>query len=441
MDVLTYIERFYRQFKTPPILMRRALGTAIAIIRHLEKVDFTDLTFTAFAICSDGTYRDLIQPFERQLELAKVREEELVSHLHDFYLAMAKKTDKIAFFELLAFVHDRVFVMPIAEREDAQFHIYCAYYDLIIQLEEYLHPNQNDYNEHIVGIQTNGKLICKQEPLPNLDIATYEIERRAFKNGNVSVPQVFKMYGYDIQNEEDLQQHNTVLRNYDNTIAMMIPWINEYTYDILPERLIKPYLEIPPVLKNLYVPDKEAFRHRRRTLPANGVTVRIEGNPLIEAIRMKEIFHADAIYMIARIRLSIGDYVVRFNTQTGLFMSILLDILQKEGMVVHNLLASTTLWLYGSYVLPSHSGKWSDYFDGHVVINEAVGGKLRSVYGRRHDLEQSDRTINGFVRRLPEGQQASDEARERAEMLGFELGDGETYVQSFIRSAWVVKGK
>ena len=149
--------------------------------------------------------------------------------------------------------------------------------------------------------------------------------------------------------------------------------------------------------------------------------------------------------MIARVRMKAGDYSVRFNTSTGACLSTFLDATNANVARLHQLLEASTLWVYGSYVLDDDLGKWEDYFDGRIVEKEAIGGKLRAVYGSKKtdkdNLEQNDRTINGFVRKLPAGQKASDEARDRAEKLGFALADGETYVQSFIRSSWVIKGR
>ena len=236
-----------------------------------------------------------------------------------------------------------------------------------------------------------------------------------------------------------------VLRTYDNNILMMIPWINEYTYDLLPERLPDPNCLMPKSIKMDYHPDKKRLAQRRRTLPSNGVSIKVEGNSLIEEIYMKELYHAEAIYMIARVRMKAGDYSVRFNTSTGACLSTFLDATNANVARLHQLLEASTLWVYGSYVLDDDLGKWEDYFDGRIVEKEAIGGKLRAVYGSKKtdkdNLEQNDRTINGFVRKLPAGQKASDEARDRAEKLGFALADGETYVQSFIRSSWVIKGR
>ena len=126
----------------------------------------------------------------------------------------------------------------------------------------------------------------------------------------------------------------------------------------------------------------------------------------------------------------------------GLFLSTFLNSTNPEATLVHDLLESAALWLYGFYVLED-AGEWEDYFDGGITGKEDLGGKQRAVYGNkrkdRDNLEQSDRTINGYVRKLPAGQKASDEARDRAWRLGFDLDEGETYVQSFIRSSWVVK--
>ena len=47
--------------------------------------------------------------------------------------------------------------------------------------------------------------------------------------------------------------------------------------------------------------------------------------------------------------------------------------------------------------------------------------------------------INYFIRKLPEGATASDEARELAQKYGFELSDGETFVRKFKKTIYKKK--
>ena len=438
-----YSERLFRKYPTLPletfVLMHRTLGTAMSVLDHVSLVDFASLSFTAYGIFADHRdYDDIIRPFERQLELAKVKPQEFIYKLHDFYQKLStrikKNYDFLRFYEILAFAIDRTFAVPLHKQNEETVHIYSAYMDLLMQMADYLHPDMKNQNELIVGIKVDGTtLITGEEPIPNLDISLVDMKRAQLAGRNVK--KVEEKYGIKGDISEQVQK----LRNYDNNILAMVPWINEYTYDLLPERIMEARLAIRDYESTFEI-EKERFRRRRRTLPANGVKIRIKGNGKIEELYMKELFHSDAIYLLCRVRTPDGDLLTRFNTMTGEFFSLLMGVNSEYTNRIHSYIEKAVLWAYAKQVLDDVSEEWSDCFEGEVVERESIGGKLHAVYGRK-DGELEDRTINGYVRRLPSGQHASDEAKERAELLGYELNENETYVQSFIRSTWVVKKK
>ena len=73
-----------------------------------------------------------------------------------------------------------------------------------------------------------------------------------------------------------------------------------------------------------------------------------------------------------------------------------------------------------------------------------LGGKLRNVYDgvqrqRSGDYEAAEASIQGYIRKLPAGQKASEEARTLAESLGYDLEPNETYVRPFIRQVFRLK--
>ena len=72
------------------------------------------------------------------------------------------------------------------------------------------------------------------------------------------------------------------------------------------------------------------------------------------------------------------------------------------------------------------------------------GGKLRNVYDkaphpRNGEYETAETSIQGYIRKLPAGQKASQEAKELAESLGYDLEPNETYVRPFIRQVFRLK--
>lgn len=62
--------------------------------------------------------------------------------------------------------------------------------------------------------------------------------------------------------------------------------------------------------------------------------------------------------------------------------------------------------------------------------------------GPRHNAEKyeaKDKAINGYIRKLPKGQSASEDARAKAKKMGYALKSDETYVSPFFRTTFYLK--
>lgn len=63
---------------------------------------------------------------------------------------------------------------------------------------------------------------------------------------------------------------------------------------------------------------------------------------------------------------------------------------------------------------------------------------IRTIAGDdRYETEVKH--ISGYIRKLPDGQKASERAVTLAQSLGYDLADNETYVQPFERSSWIIR--
>lgn len=77
----------------------------------------------------------------------------------------------------------------------------------------------------------------------------------------------------------------------------------------------------------------------------------------------------------------------------------------------------------------------------------SIGGKLRVPTETKHirtiagddRYETEIKHISGYIRKLPDGQKASERAVTLAQSLGYDLADNETYVQPFERSSWIIR--
>lgn len=203
---------------------------------------------------------------------------------------------------------------------------------------------------------------------------------------------------------------------------------------------------------------KEALHHRRRTLPANGAVVQFGSRQMLREVKLKETCRDNEIICVYKIKTPDGDVSGYYNTNSEWFYSMLDG---SDYMDLHDQITHLILWLYTSLVcdvpdlLPT-----DDSFRRSFITREGVptdlkfltlGGKPRN-YLKKDDGEDStlhifdkskydasSKSINGFVRKLPAGQKASERSLKIAESYGFELHEDETYVMPFVRRQWLKK--
>lgn len=203
---------------------------------------------------------------------------------------------------------------------------------------------------------------------------------------------------------------------------------------------------------------KGALHHRRRTLPANGAVIQFGSRQMLREVKLKETCRDNEIICVYKIKTPDGDVSGYYNTNSEWFYSMLDG---SDYMDLHDQITHLILWLYTSLVcdvpdlLPT-----DDSFRRSFITREGVptdlkfltlGGKPRN-YLKKDDGEDStlnifdkskydasSKSINGFVRKLPAGQKASERSLKIAESYGFELHEDETYVMPFVRRQWLKK--
>ena len=445
------------------VLNRRTLNTACSVVQSVEDVDFSDLTITLYVMCKDPAFREFSHKYEGALELAKVNRDKFVSQLHRFYVQMAKyiRENNLLrqFYEFVSFFVER---KAPSEGRGARFSVYCSYIDLVLQQMEYLRPEMFNVNQIVVGLETDGTPICRMDPFPNLDVPTYELEQiitpRLDRTQILALlKKIYAKYGYSgvdsLARQEEL---TSVSRLYINNICSMVPYIDEFTEDILPATPFRTYFRPDrwPSVKMSEPNYSELLRKRRRTLPANGLVVNIVGSKKYESILLKETYAGNAIVLLYKISTDMGEVMGRYNTKDAVFYSPL-EHISNEKLPLHRLIRQVILWAYASYVCSepelqptaeSYLQYVGDSADAGVTFS-AIPGKLRRPCGDgecesrkgQENYRQEIVSINGYVRKLPAGQKASDSAKKLAEELGLCLAPDETYVQPFLRAGWVLK--
>ena len=146
----------------------------------------------------------------------------------------------------------------------------------------------------------------------------------------------------------------------------------------------------------------------------------------------------------------VGSLSGYYDTSNGFFYSVLKEAAVQEFT---RKLEELVLAVYASQVLsPADSPDITSFFQQNGqplrISSYARGGRLRDAYHsgpepegrhgskrRQGDYRREERSINGFIRRLPVGQTASAAAVAMAAKYGYALAPNETYVRPFIRAS------
>ncbi|MBO6231082.1 MAG: hypothetical protein J6O50_11015 [Ruminiclostridium sp.] len=187
---------------------------------------------------------------------------------------------------------------------------------------------------------------------------------------------------------------------------------------------------------------------------SNKVTVYIKPEEMLSDDIFNQVYHDDAVICLFRVELEKGEVAGFYNTRTGKFSSpfhMNATNVFHFGMSMERLF----LWAYAAFttneMLPKTESYRNVMIDPYAEVTfTSIPGKLRVPTNCKHirniagtdGYESTVKHINGYIRKLPEGQKASEKAVAIAESLGYSLAPDETYVCPFERTAWItgIKG-
>lgn len=426
------------------LLMRRTMNTAIAVRCGIEKIPFEELTKNLFFFCSDLRTKEFTRLYEAQIELASINEEKFIKGLHKFYNETAIRIKKEnlyqEFFEFIS-LSMRVRgerILANGARDDEKFAVIDAFQNILMQQLEYLRPNKFDFSVVLCGQTTDGELMTIKDTLPDFDVPGYEIQDAPYSGKKISshaemkefICATYRRHGFQVHTFKDVEALFNEDRIYTNHHCSLCPYINEYTYDILPD------------------PD-----------PAKC--------DILSSVLLKEFLYDDTVIMLYKVCTYFGDISGYYDTKDGMFYSVLID---APDFDLYNNFRSLVLYLYacmvcrdGAEMLKRAEENSLFYYAAKEQADPEMpiyatpfskGGKLLNMYhpernesvssptGKRAGNDKygsEEKAIQGFIRRVGAGKSPSPEAVARAEALGYELAPNETYVQPFIRRVLKLK--
>ena len=447
------------------IIMERTFGSAIAVVALIDQIPWEKLTFEMYYICNDIEFKRFIRLFDSQLELAALDPEKFIFGLHKFYNDISRELKAEGkYYEFAQFI-GAVMQLQFEKKEQLDKNIVDAYISLILQTLEYLGKDKFDLDTYPYGVSTSGEILVGPYPLAYSDMPVVEYEKilqSGKKIGNQAdhmelVKSLYAKYGITINTAHDLDAVKQTQMIHCNTTTAMFPFINEYTFDIATTTAFDSD-NVPFINMICMVTDidslKEKLKHRNRTLPSNGMKFEIaDPTGEIQSVLLKEMVYNGTVHMLYKIEMLGSSLSGYYNTVTGFLYSITRGANVSEP---YRNLSNFILSLYATQVLNSirleDIHKW--FIQGEHSLDIKVfgkAGKLKDVYhsspatsGKARDLEhynKEERQINVIIRNLPDGRQASDEAKELAAQYGYELGPNQTFVRPFIKNVFVKKNQ
>jgi hypothetical protein len=399
----------------------------------------------------------MTREYEKQIELAGANPERFVFQLHSFYNAISSKIRKGNLYAELTDFMGTYLELAHKQSADVNKDVVDAYVNLLMQTMEYIRPDKFEFKQSVIGVTTDGQPICAPQLYHDWDLPGYEIEA-GIESGRISrdealneMTRAYEKYGYALNTIEDVMGHSEIQKLQDNTIVALMPFINEFTYDIFPKRNYNTWKS--PLIRMDTSIDMEdllsSLKARKKTLPINGVRITFQDpSDEVEELLLKEIVKNNIVFMLYRLSTNNGDVAGYFNTQTGFLYSINLEC--NEPGTYHRT-KKFLLYCYALCVTNRFDDGRDKVFNVGMPVGLrlfGIGGKLRAVYDAvapgitprfrdTDDMESQTREINGYIRRLPSGQQASEAAVEMAKQMGYALESGETYVRPFSKEVFI----
>lgn len=480
-------------------MMYRANGTAMGVLSELSGVPFAELSSNLYFIAQDMRMKEFTRLYEAELELASIDQDKFVKEIYKFFNDISRQIKKDGlyqeFFEFASLCNRYRYHLLANKRSENTEHIINAYQSMLLETFEFIRPNKFDFSQVVVGLDTKGEVLLAKDIYPYADVPIREMqEYLETKKGPIMgsmeelMAKFFAKHGYlNVKNMDDVEEMMEADRIYTHQHTTLSPYINEYTYDILPDpdkpvdRNLLKFLTYMPV--NIDMPQLKArLMKRARTLPANGTVFELKaanGGPYrgVTKVLLRETMHGDDIILLYKMELNCGaqgELSGCYNTREQSFYSILQEAKPSESYFWTE---SLVLYLYACAVLRDGDRLLSELNNafrfGQSVVNGAMtsisiparemdvavsmysrGGKLKRSDNKEDAVhtptgvrrgndayESEERAIQGFIRKVGAGWTPSPEAVARATALGFDLAPDETYVQPFIKSVLKLKAK
>ena len=417
-------------------------SSANVIIEKLDNVETEDILTGIFIKSDYDESEHLIKLFEKQLIVAKLRKGDFKGGLYKFFKSTSQYIKKNRLFrEFFKIAYD---INVEMEKKHANRDVINAYLSLIMEQVSYL---ENE-GKTICGITKNGDTIECDEIYPKFEKPIIELMISKDKPNNPKrlfelAKKKYKLLGYNIETLEDYHIYVANQQLITNMLFHLAYLINEEYMDIIADVHFLPCLGIKGDIRinhptSFYI---EALKVRKYTIPSKGLICKINDVDSISELFIMERFIDDKVVMLYRLDMSSGGSTSGFyDIKENYFFSIWRnsDVGANIHANVENIVLESYCRATTNKVDEVEGHNRRKEFEFYYKINRQSGDLETKAYDKNKYIEKVT-TVKPYVRKLPAGAKASEEAKRLAIKYGYELEKDETFVSSFKKSVNTVK--
>lgn len=431
------------------IQKHRIKGTHESIRLKLDNIDEEQIRTELFVKTDNEYAKGLLEKVEGQMLLVKTDPQKFRDTLYAFLERTGKeivRQSKVP--EFLDFTYFLYTELNSDGTHDKN--VISAYMDLMMQLNTHLYKEK-----WVFGVCSGSMILTMDEIFPKLDYPMIELQniygRRlkslaGRKTGEEKIISISKRYGYEVSSLQELVDMMLAEQKIHRQVSLMAPFINETTLDINGTKYFKSTDpgEIPNLRYVKYI-DEDISNNRTHTLPFDGVRALCKNLGSIAEIILKERVYFNRLHLLFNIDMgNMGSFNGFIDIERDISFTMFCDSTNFKD--VHNAVIRIIKEVYWRYICDASEDVnitlINDVSDcGELPCIQFINKEKQTSRESSGKLDKSKYTvaesvIAPFIRRLRDGQKASEEAVKRALDYGYILKDGETFVRQHTKKVY-----
>lgn len=422
-----------KNIDTKEMRKMRTKATAMTILSLVEKMEIEELIESLFIQSDDEFTRNMLKKYEKQLILAKLKPEEFNKNLNMFYSDMAKYIKKNNLTKNFLMFYYIVFKNQ-NKNDLCKSNIFKLYMNIIPQQLDYLSSQEKT----ICGVDSKNNTILIRDPYPYIDYPAFILKKSNRQITIENLKKEYKRFGYDIENQKDIAMLFNEYTLISNSVNLNSFLIDENTIDMVSfNHITLSYpIDIPMGTLNDYI---LSYLNKRSRFLTNGeIEIDLIAGEL-RKITLKEIFLEDNLFLIYKLTNNEGKSFTGFyDIQDDFFVSPYTEY--QEHSYLHNAIKSLVLESYIICTSEIDKNK-TRFYDLQMNISKFVEKDVNTIkkYYKKYNRDNlllSSTEVSSYIRKLPIGSTASDEAKENAKKYGIKLKSNETFVKAFEKTVY-----